>query len=352
MLRSRIAAFAATAVLCCAQAAPGAPSNNLFNDVLVARGKGVEVRRGALDDAFIAYKVNLSARGADIPEERRLQTEAQLLDRLIISQLLVQKATAADKAKAQERVVKLIEDSVKTAGSEGNFTRQLKVLGLTPQQFTNRVNEQAIAEELISRDVKSKITITPEQVQRFYETNDAAFRQPEIARASHILILTRDPNTRMELNDEQKKVKREKAEKILVQARKGDDFAKLVMEYSDDLASRERKGEYKFTRAKDNPRQAMAPEFEAAAFNMRPGEISNLVTTEYGYHIIKLHELTPARKVPLDEVEKQIREMLLNIEAEKQFPSYFAGLKKEAEVEILDSRLAEALSKTQSEANK
>jgi len=95
----------AVAALWAASPAQGAAagSASLFNDVVVARGQNVEVRRGQLDDAFIAFKANLAARGQNIAEERRLGAEAQLLDRLIISQILVQKATAADKAKATEK---------------------------------------------------------------------------------------------------------------------------------------------------------------------------------------------------------------------------------------------------------
>jgi peptidyl-prolyl cis-trans isomerase C len=329
-----------------------ASSAGLFNDVVVAKGRGLEVRRTQLDDAFVAFKANLAARGQNIPEEKRLQTEAQLLDRLIVAQLLVGKATVADKAKAKENSARFLEDTYKAAGSEEAFLRQLKVLGITPQQFTNRVTEQAIAEELLGREVKSKIIITPDQVQQFYETNDAVFRQPEMARASHILILTRDPQTRLELTEEQKKAKHDKAEQILARAKKGDDFTKLIEEFSEDPLAKENKGEFKFTRAKDDPRRAMVPEFETAAFALKPNQVSGLVKTEYGYHIIKLHEITAARKAPFTEVSEKVRESLALRETEKQLPDYFAKLKKEAGVEIVDEKLREALEQAQKEAGR
>lgn len=320
----------------------GAP-DSLFEDAIIARGRGVEVRRSQLDDAFIAYKANLAVRGQGIPEERRLTTEAQLLDRLIVAQLLVSKATAADKAKAREKADKFLEETKKTAGSEEAYLRQLKVLGITPQQFTNRVVEQAIAEELLLREIKTKIIIDPAQIEQFYTTNDAAFRQPETARAQHILILTRDPRTRQELPPEQKTIKREKAQRALERARKGEDFAALIEEFSEDPLLKDNKGEFKFARAKDDPRHAMLPEFEAAAFALKPGQISSLVPTEYGFHIIKLLEITPARKLPLSEVSDKIKDRLIDLETEKQLPDYFAALKAEAGIEILDERLKAAV---------
>lgn len=329
--------------------AGSAMAAGLFDDV-IARGEGIEVRRGQLDDAFVAYKANLAARGQNIPEDKRLLAEAQLLDRLIVAKLLVQKASPADKAKAREKAENFIAESMKAASSEEAFLRQLRSLSMTAEQFTNRIVEQAIAEELLLREVKSKITITPEQIKHFYETNEAAFRTPEMARASHILIATRDLDTRRELSPDQKKAKRERAEQVLERARKGEDFEKLAELYSEDPGVKENKGEYKFTRAKDDPRRAMMPEFEAAAFALKPGEISGLVTTEYGYHIIKLHEMLPPRKAPLTEVTDKIREHLLNQETERRLPDYFAKLKEEARVKILDEKLAEAMEEVKKQA--
>ncbi|MCX6905187.1 MAG: hypothetical protein NTW03_17255, partial [Verrucomicrobia bacterium] len=197
------ALVAVTCLLGAAARGGDVSSAGLFDGVVVAKGQGVEVRRGQLDDAFVALQANLAARGQNIPEERRLQTEAQVLDGLLVIQLLVKKATVADKAKARENAAKLLEEFYRSSGSEESFLRRLKVLGTTPQQLTNQLTEQAIGQELVEREDKSKIIITQEQLQQFYTTNDAAFRQPEMARASHILILTRDPRTRMELPEDQ-----------------------------------------------------------------------------------------------------------------------------------------------------
>ncbi|MBI5386802.1 MAG: peptidylprolyl isomerase [Verrucomicrobia bacterium] len=352
MHRPLLAALGA-AVLLSVPPVPGgaASSANLFNDVVVARGKGLEVRRGQLDDAFITFKANLAARGQGIAEDKRLQAEAQLLDRLIVSQILVTKATAADKAKAREKVDKVVADIRQNSGSDEGFLRQLRSLGMTAQQFTNRALEQGIAEEILGREIRTKISIPPERIKEFYETNDAAFRVPELARASHILILTRDPNTRMDLSEDQKKAKREKAEKVLARAKKGEDFAKLAEETSEDPAVKQNKGELQFVRSKD-PARGLVSELETAAFALRPGEVGNLLVTEYGFHVLKLHELTPEKKKPLTEVSDKIREFLLDRETEKQLPDYFEKLKKENNVEILDSRLAEALAQSRKEAAK
>lgn len=312
---------------------------------VIAKGKGLELRRSQLDDAFIAFRANLAARGQSIPENKREGAEVQLLDRMIAMQLLVNKATDADREHAKTNMLKFLQDSRKMANSDEDFVRHLKSLGMTLAQFTNRVMEQAVSEEVITREVKSKITISEEDMKKFWETNDAAFKQPELARATHILFATKDFTTDMPLSEADKKAKRAKAEAVLARARKGEDFTELALAFSEDPGAKENKGEYKFARAKDDPRRAMVPEFEAVAFSLKTNEISGIVTTDYGYHIIKLHEIIPARKVPFAEAHDRIQDFLLQTALERQMPSYFAALKKEAGVEITDEKLKTAMEK-------
>lgn len=336
-MNSQLKTLVLMGALACATL-PLRAADPLFADPVIAKGKGVEVKRSQLEDAFIGYRANLAARGQSIAEDKRTVTEAQLLDRMIITQLLAVRATEADKTKARESGQKFIEGSRQNAPSEEFFLRQLKSLGMTLAQFTNRVVEQAMAEEVINREIKSKIVISDAQIKKYYDDNPV--NQPELARASHILLTTKDLKTQLEMSDEFKKAQLEKAKKILARANKGEDFTKLAQEVSEDPGVKENKGEYKFARAKDDPRNAMVPAFETAAFSMKTNQISDIVTTEFGYHIIKLHEIIPAKKVELAEVGPRIKEVLAQQELGKQMPDFFEKIKKEGEVKILDEKLA------------
>lgn len=154
-----------------------------------------------------------------------------------------------------------------------------------------------------------------------------------MVRASHILLVTTDPKTNAELTDEQKAAKRKQMEGLLKRARAGEDFAKLAKDYSEDPGSKDKGGEYKF------PRNQMLPEFEAAAFSLNTNQVSDIVTTRFGYHIIKLSEKIPARKVEYAKAANDIKEGLTQQALQKQFPDYVAKLKAEANVEILDEKL-------------
>lgn len=298
-------------------------------DEVLAKGKGCEVKRSQIDNAFIAYKANAAARGQMIPESAREQIEGQILDRLIFTQLLLAKATETDRIQGKEAAEKYIQNFKTNAPSQESFNRQLVAMGLTPEQFHTQMLEQGICEQVLDREIKSKLKISDADAKKYYEDNAPDFQQGEQVRAAHILIATKDTITNADLTDAQKKEKKKLAEKVLARARAGEDFAKLVKEFSDDPGSKDAGGEYTF------PRGQMTAEFEAAAFSMKTNQISDLVTTTYGFHIIKLNEKIPANKIEYAKIEKEIKERLETMEIQKQLPDYLEKLKADAKVQIM-----------------
>lgn len=313
-------------------AAPAAKSEPLFADPVIVKGKGFEVKRSQLDEVVTSFKATMAARGQYVTGEEAVVREKQLLEQLIRIQLLILKATDADKAKGVEAGEKQFVAFKSRAPSEEILARQLKSAGMTVEQLRARLIDEATGAAVLDRELKSKIMVTDEQVKKYYEENPAQFEEPEMVRASHILIGTRDANNGAELSEEIKKEKKKQAEGVLKRAKAGEDFAKLAKEFSDDPGSKDKGGEYTF------PRGQMVPEFETTAFALKTNEISEIVTTQFGYHIIKLSEKKPAHKVELAEVAKDVKEGLTQQEAQKQMPDYFAKLKKEANVEILDEK--------------
>jgi parvulin-like peptidyl-prolyl isomerase len=345
--------------------------SQLFDDPVVVRGKGVEVKRSQLEDAFTAYAANLAARGETLQSDERSYREAQLLDRLIITRLLVNRASDKDKERAKELSEKFIKEARRATSSEEMFRRQLKAAGMTMEAFNNRVMEQALAEAVIERELRPKVTVTDAEVDEFYKTgidfvvkdmekaiermgqnpnttigdladarrrvdemkrlNLAKLEQPEKVRVSHILITTRDADTEQEFPPDKKKQKRTLADQVLTRARAGEDFAKLMKQYSDDKSAAG--GDYVLSR--EDP---FVPEFKSAAFTLKPNTISDIVTSMFGYHIIKLHERIPAKKIDFAKVSPEIKEALIQQAVQSKMPEYFAGVKKEAAIEVLDPR--------------
>ena len=312
---------------------PFVSNDSLFPPTVLAKGKGFEVNSKQLDEAFLNFRTAAASRGqSPPPDEKRLELEKKLLDRLIVVEVLKRKAIEADKAKGKAASDKLLGDFLKQAGSIEGFRRQVQAMGMTPEAFTEQFTDRAIVEEVVNREVRATIPITPEQVQKFYDENPKRFEQPETVRAAHILLTTVELASKQELAPDKQKAQRALIEALLKRVRAGEDFGKLAKEFSQDPGSKERGGEYVF------PRGQMAVEFETAAFSMSVGQISDVVTTKFGYHIIKVLERNAAGKIEFAKVKDRVRENLQQEEADKRLPAYLEAVKKEAGVEILDAK--------------
>jgi peptidyl-prolyl cis-trans isomerase D len=152
--------------------------------------------------------------------------------------------------------------------------------------------------------IRTKIVVPPADVERQYNANIEQYSTPEQIRASHILL-------KIEGNDEA--AVKAKAEDLLKQAKGGADFAALARKYSEDEASAKNGGDLDYF-----GRGRMVPEFEQVAFAMEPGQISDLVKTSFGYHIIKLLDKKPGVTRPLTELRQQISEQLATERAQAQ----------------------------------
>ena len=340
----------------------------LFPDQVLVRGKGIEIRQSQLDDAITTLKATAAARNQPIPESRPGEIATKLLDRLIMNGMLRQKATDEDKAKAKVAADKLFEEERQKAPSDASFKRQLLATGMTIEAFKTRLLEQALDEKVIERELKAKLSVTPAQIKDFYEqgldggvralagtveqlaknspnstfyqegkkrleeskkANLARLNRPEQVTASHILLYGISRDTREVLPEETRKQKKELGVKTLARVKAGEDFEKVAREVSEDPEVKNNGGEYTVTR--ETP---MLPELQSALFSLAVNQVSDVVETQYGWHILKVHEHVPAGKIPLAKAEKDIIEYLLNQEVGRKLPDYFEQLKKEFGVEI------------------
>ena len=305
----------------------------LFPDKVIAKGKGFEIKDSELEEAFIAYKASLAARRENLPETERETAEARLLDRLILTKMLMQKATEADKHYSRTNTDALVAKTKAQFPSEEKFSQQLKAAGMTLAELHARMEEQTTCEAVLEHELKSKIKISDDKVKKWYDENPDKFEQPERVHAAHILISTLDKETQQPLPPSKKKEKEDQAKKLKIVAERGGNFGDLAKQNSDDPGSRDKGGEYTFGRGE------MVKEFETAAFTLKTNQISDVVETQYGYHIIKLLEKFPAKKVPLSEVSDKLKNAMADDELRNEMPAYFDKLKVEFKVEIPDEKL-------------
>jgi peptidyl-prolyl cis-trans isomerase D len=201
---------------------------------------------------------------------------------------------------------------------ERNEKVKLQVVALTADRFRDKVTvtdadvaayfqahsaEYRLGEQrkvkylLLDREqTKQQVNVPATDVQRFYNDNIQQYQTPEQVRASHILLET--------TGKEEAEV-RKRAEGILAQVKGGADFAELARKVSEDKGSAERGGDLDYF-----SRGRMVPEFEQVAFTLPAGQVSDLVKSQFGFHIIKVVDKRPGSTRPLDEVRAQIQDQL------------------------------------------
>jgi peptidyl-prolyl cis-trans isomerase C len=310
----------------------------LFPDPVVASGRGFEIKRSTVQDAYITEKaLMLRQQNVVIPESERARVESDILLHIVVDKILVQRATPEEITSVSNQVAKYIEDLRKAAPSESLFQEQIQATGKTLEQVKTAYLEKRLARVVLARELVSSNAVSDAAVKQFYDDpkNATNFAIPEQVRVAHILISVIDPDTRRQLPAARKMDKEKLARDIKARADKGEDFAALAKQYSDDAGTRDKGGEHTFARNTTGPG---LEGFEAASFSLKTNQISDLVETPYGYDIIKLLEKRPASKMPLDDnVAAGIRDYLANDEINKQLPAYIPKIEAEYNVKFLDA---------------
>jgi peptidyl-prolyl cis-trans isomerase D len=203
---------------------------------------------------------------------------------------------------------------------------KLEVVALTADKFRSQVNvsdpeiakhfdahqaDYRVGEQrkvkylLLDRDQARERAAVPEtDIQRYYNDNMQQYTTPERVRASHILLNT---------GGKDEAVVKKQAEELLAKIKAGADFAELAKKYSEDTGTKDKGGDLDFF-----PRGQMVPEFEQSAFTLAPGQVSDLVKTQYGFHIIKVVDKQAGATQTLDQVRAQIQQTLAAQLADRQ----------------------------------
>lgn len=216
--------------------------------------------------------------------------------------------------------------------------------GFSKEVFERFLQSQALGSKVMQDEMKDFV-VDQAALKEKYEA-DSTYQRLEAAgenhyydkvRARHILISTLDAD-RQPLPEDKKAEAKKKAEDILAKAKAGEDFAELAKTYSEDPGSKDNGGEYIFGRGE------MVKEFEDAAFALKPGEISGLVETTYGYHIIKLEEKTDSTPEQVKQAQELRQQIISRYEDElkmEEFQKRYEEIKKNYNVEFDEAVFAD-----------
>jgi peptidyl-prolyl cis-trans isomerase C len=298
-----------------AQAAKSSPSDP------VVKVNGTVITRGEVDRAAIMLSAQ-AKRGVNGMAAAKPSEDA-VIDQLVSTELLYQAGEKLPIPDLDKQVAAKMNEGRARFPDEKTYNNALKAADLTPKSLESEIRKGIIINNLVSKEIVPKITVTEEETKKFYDENkENLFKRPEQVRASHILCKVDPKATKAE-----KEKAKEKAEKLLKEIKGGKDFAELARANS-DCPSKEKGGDLDFF-----GQGQMVPEFEKAAFALKPGEVSDVVETQFGYHIIKVTEKKAAGTTGFDEVKEQIQNYLKNMKVQKGVFDYISKLKDSAKIE-------------------
>ena len=298
--------------------APPKPIPAQLPDV-VARVNGEPVPRSDFERLI----KNIEASRGPIPAERRDEVLRGALDQLITYTVMKQEAAARGMSIADADLDTRLKQ-MQGPMSQEQFDKALADRSTSHAQLRSDARMDMMIDKMMEAEVSTTVDATEAEAKEFYDKNPDKFKQGEAVRASHILVMANETT-----DDAAKKGAREKIDGILKRVRAGEDFAKLAKEFSDD-GSKDQGGDLGFF-----GRGQMVPPFEQAAFALKPGEVSDVVTTQFGYHIIKLAERREASTVPYEKVKPQIVEYLTNQKKKERVDAFIEEARKRAKIEVL-----------------
>lgn len=293
----------------------------------------------------------LAANNVDIkkPENRFMYLiyKNKSINDLIIKELLLQESKKRNISVTDEQLDLKVQEIIGKIGGAEKFEKSLALNNLNKQNFKDMVKYDMLKDKLVE-SVGGSNSVSENTIKDFYVKNqNKYFKHPDLVRASHILISASESDFRLKLESEGKKLSNSeinqqlksamdsskvKAEKILAEVKANPNkFEELAKKYSQDPSSAEKGGDLGFF-----PVNQMVPAFSKVAFSTKPGEISNVVKTEFGYHIIKVIDRKRAGVQPYDEVKDQIGKYIVQQNKIQVLQKMVDGLKNSSKISYLD----------------
>jgi peptidyl-prolyl cis-trans isomerase C len=267
---------------------------------------------------------NIEAGRGPIPADRRDEILRTALDQLITYTVMKQEAAARKFSVSDADIDAQMKEMQQQFPDEAEFRKALEARNTSLEQLKADARVDMLIDKMLEAEVAKTTAATEVDAREFYEKNPDQFEQGESVRASHILVTARE-----EADEATKKQARAKIDAVHKRARGGEDFAALAREHSED-GSKEQGGDLGFFE-----RGRMVPAFEQAAFALQPGQLSDVVTTPFGYHIIKVVERKDAEAVPYEQVKPQIVEYLSNQKKQDRVEALVEEARKRARIEVL-----------------
>ena len=283
------------------------------------------------------YRGRIGSTGEASDKEEALSYKLNILNELINNQILMAHAARSGITVAESEVDTKMSQ-LKSPYSPQEFAQKLKDRGITEANLRDEVRTTLTVNKLINRDINARVAVSDADIKAFYDHNKASFDVPETE--YHLAQIEVTPGSNKDVhnlkNDDAKtpEMAQRKIQALYAQLRAGQDFATVAQNYSEDPATAMSGGDMGFV-----PESSLAanPALERVVKSLKVGQISGIITSRNGYHVIKLLGIEKAGQHPITDpkVQNQIRKTLLNEKEQLLKAAYIENLRDKAKVENL-----------------
>jgi peptidyl-prolyl cis-trans isomerase C len=290
---------------------------------VVARVNGQEIKKAELMDGAQMVQMRLAQAGQ--PVTASTDFYHHVLDELIAITLLQQDAKAQGITASDQEVQQMVAARKQNFPNEEAYKKALAQAGVTEAKLREQARDTIAVQKYVQTKLAPQATVSDQAAKDFYEKNKGQMQMPERLHLRHIFVLV-DPKAATPADREKAK---QKAEGLLKRVQGGEDFAKVATEASDDPGSKSRGGDIGLVGHGQTD-----PAFEAAAFALKkPNEMSPVVQSSFGYHILQLLERKEPSTVPYEQVKGRIEQMLKQQQVQKLFQVRADQLRAKGKVE-------------------
>ncbi len=257
--------------------------------------------------------------------ERVQEIFRKVLEKLIEEKLIDQEAKKSGVKVTSKEVEGAIEEVKRRhAVNQENFEKLLAAEGMTLEAFKKEMEKQILRGKVINWAVKVEPTAGEKELRDFYQKHIDRYRVNESYRISHILFpIPKDTSL------EQGREIRKRSQKVLERIKGGEDFGEMALRYSEDPSSRKDRGDMGYFK-----RGELLPALEREALRLQVGEVSGVIRTEFGFHIIKLLDRKGNEPPPFEEVKEKVQADYYASEMEKAYLQFLSKLKEKSIIEI------------------
>ena len=257
-----------------------------------------------------------------LPSEKKLLEEA--LNIIVDEKLQIQEAKKIGFVVDEDTVDAAVDEIKRTNNiSDGELEVMLEREGRNLESYKNQIKDQIIVTKISRMEIGNRVKVSEKNIIKYYKEHRSDLWTDGKVKARHILFIVGSEST-----NSMRKEKFQLAKNVLNKIHDGNDFAELAMEYSEDVSA-SNGGDVGFVE-----RGKMVREFEDAVFSLKTGQVSGIVETEYGYHIIKVEEVLLGKTLNFEESKDRIQQILFSQKQNQAYKEWMNELKESAFIEL------------------